>query len=191
MKFVQTRYIIMFGFAFTGAAMFYSSFLAPDVDFRTLVWMRTLQTAPLAFLFVPISTIAYLTLPDRYRSDGSALFSMFRNVFGSVGISLSTAAVTERTQADQAHLSSFMTPLRHGYNLLIQESEHTLRSLGRAASLVHQQAVAHTYQTFTKQAQVLAYGNVYQYAAVLAFLVVPLCLLISAKTAQGEGGGGH
>ncbi len=72
MKFVQTRYIIMFGFAFTGAAMFYSSFLAPDVDFRTLVWMRTLQTAPLAFLFVPISTIAYLTLPDRYRSDGSA-----------------------------------------------------------------------------------------------------------------------
>jgi len=53
MKFVQTRYIIMFGFAFTGAAMFYSSFLAPDVDFRTLVWMRTLQTAPLAFLFVP------------------------------------------------------------------------------------------------------------------------------------------
>ncbi|SFM41753.1 DHA2 family efflux MFS transporter permease subunit [Methylobacterium pseudosasicola] len=191
MKFVQTRYIIMFGFAFTGAAMFYSSFLAPDVDFRTLVWMRTLQTAPLAFLFVPISTIAYLTLPDRYRSEGSALFSMFRNVFGSVGISLSTAAVTERTQADQAHLSSFMTPLRHGYNLLIQESEHTLRSLGRAASLVHQQAVAHTYQTFTKQAQVLAYGNVYQYAAVLAFLVVPLCLLISAKTAQGEGGGGH
>ncbi|AWV14899.1 EmrB/QacA family drug resistance transporter [Methylobacterium sp. XJLW] len=190
-KFVQTRYIIMLGFAFTGAAMFYSSFLAPNIDFWTLVLMRTLQTAPLAFLFVPISTVAYLTLPDKYRSDGSALFSMFRNVFGSVGISISTAAVTERSQADQAHLSSFMTPLRHGYNLLIQESEHTLRSLGRAASLVHQQAVAHTYQTFTKQAQVLAYGNVYQYAAVLAFLVVPLCLLISAKTAQGEGGGGH
>ncbi len=72
MKFVQTRYIIMFGFAFTGAAMFYSSFLAPNIDFWTLVLMRTLQTAPLAFLFVPISTVAYLTLPDKYRSDGSA-----------------------------------------------------------------------------------------------------------------------
>jgi DHA2 family multidrug resistance protein len=115
---------------------------------------------------------------------------MFRNVFGSLGISLSTAAVTERTQSDQAHLSGFMTPLRQGYNTLIQESEHTLRSLGRAASVVHQQAIAHTYQTYMKQAQILAYGNVFQYTAVIAFLVVPLCFLISAKTAQG-GGGGH
>jgi DHA2 family multidrug resistance protein len=191
MKVVQTRYIIMFGFAFMGCAMFYSSRIALDIDFRTLVLMRTLQTAALAFLFVPISTVAYLTLPQKYRSDGSALFSMFRNVFGSVGISLSTAAVTERTQADQAHLSGFMTPLRQGYNTLIQESEHTLRSLGRAASVVHQQAVAHTYQTYLKQAQVLAYSNVYQYTALLAFLVVPLCFLISAKTAQGGEGGGH
>jgi DHA2 family multidrug resistance protein len=190
MKFVQTRYIIMFGFAFMGCALYYSSWIAPNIDFRTLVIMRTLQTAALAFLFVPISTVAYLTLPDKYRSDGSALFSMFRNVFGSIGISLSTAAVTERTQADQAHLSSFMTPLRQGYNVLIQETEHTLRSLGRAASAVHQEAVAHTYQTYLKQAQVLAYSNVYQYTALVAFLVVPLCLLISAKTAQG-GGGGH
>ncbi|TXM92651.1 DHA2 family efflux MFS transporter permease subunit [Methylobacterium sp. WL116] len=189
MKVVQTRYLIMFGFAFMGAAMFYSSLIAPDIDFRTLVWMRTLQTAALAFLFVPISTVAYLTLPQKYRSDASALFSMFRNVFGSVGISLSTAAVTERTQADQAHLSTFMTPLRQGYATLIQETEQTLRSLGRAASVVHQQAVAQTYQTYTKQAQILAYSNVYQYVALLAFLVVPLCFLISARTAKAEGGG--
>ncbi len=189
MKIVQTRYIVMFGFAFMSGALFYSSRLAPDIDFRTLVLMRSLQTAALGFLFVPISTIAYLTLPQKYRSDGAALFSMFRNVFGSVGISLSTAAITERTQADQAHLSGFMTPLRYGYNTLIQESEQTLRSLGRAANSIHQQAVSHTYQTYMKQAQVLAYGNVFQYVAVVTLLVVPLCFLISAKTAQGSGGG--
>lgn len=189
MKIVQTRYIVMFGFAFMSGALFYSSRLAPDIDFRTLVLMRSLQTAALGFLFVPISTIAYLTLPQKYRSDGAALFSMFRNVFGSVGISLSTATITERTQADQAHLSGFMTPLRYGYNTLIQESEQTLRSLGRAANSIHQQAVSHTYQTYMKQAQVLAYGNVFQYVAVVTLLVVPLCFLISAKTAQGSGGG--
>jgi len=190
MKVVQTRFIVMFGFALMGTALMYSSRLAPDVDYKTLVIMRSLQTAALGFLFVPISTIAYLTLPQKYRSDGAALFSMFRNVFGSIGISLSTAAVIERTQSDQAHLSGFMTPLHQGYNVLIQESEHTLRALGRASSVVHQQAVANTYQTYTRQAQILAYGNVFQYTAIIAFLVVPLCFLISAKTAKG-GGGGH
>ena len=188
MKGVQTRYIVMFGFAFMGGAMLYSARLAPNIDFQTLMIMRSLQTAALAFLFVPISTIAYLTLPQKHRSDGAALFSMFRNVLGSIGISLSTAAVTERTQADLAHLSVYMTPLHQGYNTLVQENERALRALGRATAVVHQQAVSYTYQIYQAQAQVLAYGNVFQYVALVAFLMVPLCLLVSAKTAQGGGG---
>ena len=190
MKVVQTRYIVMFGFAFMGFALMYSSGLVPDIDFRTLVLMRSLQTAALGFLFVPISTIAYLTLPQTMRSDGAALFSMFRNVGGAVGISAATALVTERRQADQAHLSGFMTPLNQGYNMLIQQTEQSLRTLGRASALVHDEAVSQTYRTFLKQAAVLGYSNVFSYAAVVAFMVAPLCILISKKTAKG-GGSGH
>ena len=191
MKVLQTRYIVMIGFTIMGFALMYSSGLVPGIDFRTLVLMRSLQTAALGFLFVPISTIAYLTLPQTMRSDGAALFSMFRNVGGAVGISLSTALVTQRQQADQAQLSGFMTPLNQGYNLLIQQSEQSLRTLGRAASAVHDQAVANTYQTYLHQAAILAYSNVFQYSAVVAFAVVPFCFLISSKTAKASGGGGH
>ena len=191
MKVVPTRYIVMTGFTIMGFALMYSSRLVVSIDYWTLVYMRSFQTAALGFLFVPISTIAYLTLPQRYRSDGAALFSMFRNVGGAVGISVATALVTERRQADQAHLSKFMTPLNQGYNELIQKSEAALRTLGRAAGSVHDEAVSHTYQMYIQQSTVLAYNNVFQYSAALAFLVVPLCFLISKKTAQGGGGGGH
>ena len=190
MRVVQTRYIVMFGFSLMGVALLYSSGLVIYIDFATLVIMRSAQTAALGFLFVPISTIAYLTLPRQVQSDGAALFSMFRNVMGAVGISASSALVIERTQADQSHLSKFMSPLQSGYNYYIQQSESALRSLGRAPAAVHDQAVAHAYTTYMKQAQVLAYSNVFAYTSVLAFLVVPFCLLISKKKAQG-GGGGH
>jgi hypothetical protein len=50
--------------------------------------MRTLQSAGLGFLLVPINTVAFLTLPRELNNDGAALFAMFRNVFGSIGISL-------------------------------------------------------------------------------------------------------
>ena len=190
MKRVQTRYIVMLGFILMGISLFYSSGLVPDIDFDTLVFMRSAQSAALGFLFVPISQIAYLTLPKRFQSDGAALFSMFRNVFGAIGISISSALVTERTQADQAHLSKFMTPLHNGYNNLIQQSEAALRTLGRAPAGIHDQAVSHTFQTFRTQAQVLAYSNVFLYASVVAFLVVPFCIFISNKKAQG-GGAGH
>ncbi len=190
MKRVQTRYIVMFGFTFMGIALLYSSGLVPGIDFRTLVMMRTAQSAALAFLFVPISQIAYLTLPRRFQADGAALYSMFRNVLGAVGISISSALVTERTQANQAHLSTFMTPLQYGYNDLIQQTEAGLRSLGRAPSAIHDQAVSHTYQTFRTQAQVLGYSNVFLYTSILAFLVVPFCFFISKKKASG-GGAAH
>ncbi len=191
MSVVPTRYIVMTGFTIMGIALMYSSRLVPGIDYWTLVKMRSFQTAALGFLFVPISTIAYLTLPQTMRSDGAALFSMFRNVGGAIGISVATAMVTERRQSDQAHLSKFVTPLNQGYNELIQRSEASLRTLGYAAGSVHDQAVAHTYQTYLRQASVLAYNNVFQYSAVLAFMVVPLCFLISKKTAAGGGGGGH
>ena len=190
MKYVQTRYVVMFGFTLMGIALLYSSGLVPYIDFKTLVFMRSAQTAALGFLFVPISQIAYLTLPRKYQPDGAALFSMFRNVLGAVGISASSALVTERTQADQAHLSKFMTPLSNGYNNLIQQTEAGLRSLGRAPAALHDQAVAHTFQTYRMQAQVLAYSNVFLYTSVLAFMVVPLCFFISKKKASG-GGAGH
>ena len=190
MKFVQTRFIVATGFTIMGFALMYSSGLVPDIDYWTLVEMRSFQTAALGFLFVPISTIAYLTLPQKMRSDGAALFSMFRNVGGAVGISLAQAAVTERSQVNQAHLSGYMTNLNQGYNVLIQQSEQTLRTLGRAAGSLHDEAVSHTYRTYLGQAAVLAYSNVFEYSAVLAFLVVPLCFFISKKTAAG-GGGGH
>ena len=190
MKRVQTRYIVMFGFLLMGCALIYSSGLVPGIDYGTLVLMRSSQSAALAFLFVPISQIAYLTLPQRFRSDGAALYSMARNVAGSIGISLSTAFVTERTQADQANISKSMTSLYQPYNTYIAQAEQTLRSLGRPTAGLHDAAVSQLYQTYLKQASVLAYGNIFLYASAVAFCVVPFCLLISKKTASG-GGGGH
>ena len=192
MKRVQMRYIIMFGFTVMGFALLYSAVaIVPNIDFTTLVFIRSAQTTALAFLFVPISQTAYLTLPQRLRSDGAALYSMFRNVLGSVGISLSTAMITQRTQADQAQLSKFMTPFHQPYNTYISQAEQTFRNMGRAASTVHEAALGQIYQTYLKQASVLAYANVFLYASVIAFCVVPFCLLISKKKAAGGGGGGH
>jgi DHA2 family multidrug resistance protein len=192
LKRVQARFIIAFGFLSMGCALLYANRLVPDVDFKTLVIMRSLQTASLAFLFVPISQITFLTLPQRLRSDGAALYSMFRNVAGSIGISASTALVTQRQQANEAQLSKWMTPLNQAFNTLVQNTEAGLRALGRSSIGLHDAAVGHVYQTFLKQATILGYANVFYYFALLSFCIVPLCFILSAqKVAGGSPGVGH
>ena len=179
MKVVQLRYLIAVGFAIMGLAFWYSNRLVPSIDFRTLTTMRSLQAAGLGFLFVPISIMAYHSLPKSLGADASSLFVMFRNVSGSVGISLSTAVVSERTQASQAHLSTWLTPFNQSFNALVAQNEAALQSLGRAASTLHETAIGYAFQTLKHQAAVLAYADTFIYFAVLAAAMIPLAMLLS------------
>jgi DHA2 family multidrug resistance protein len=191
MTMLQTRYVIALGFAIMGGALLFSSGLAPNIDFRTLVMMRTAQTAGLAFLFVPISTVTYLTLPRELNGDGAALFSMFRNVFGSIGISLSTAEITQRSQVHQTYLSQWASPFNQPFQALVATTEQTLRTMGRAGPALHDLAVGNVYQAFRTQVTILAYADVFYYCSLIAFMVVPFCLLLSAKKAAGGPGAAH
>ncbi len=79
MNVMQTRYIIAIGFFLLGLSFIYSSRLVLDITYLQLVMIRSSQTVGLAFLFVPISTITYSTLPRELNGDATSLFSMFRN----------------------------------------------------------------------------------------------------------------
>jgi DHA2 family multidrug resistance protein len=188
---VQTRLLICFGFLSLGAALVYARGVVPDIDFTGLVLIRMAQTFGLAFLFVPISTISYATLPKEQNGDASALYTMFRNVFGSIGISIGTAMVTQRTQVRMAYLSRHLTPLDQPYVQTLQHVHDTLITLGHAPAEASRLALGWMLGALRAQASVLAYSDVFMDCAVLAFAVAPLALLFTAVRAGGRPGGGH
>jgi DHA2 family multidrug resistance protein len=191
MTFVQTRYVIAFGFFALGCAFLYSRVLTPDIDFTRLVLLRSSQSAALAFLFVPISTIAYRTLPRELNGDATALYSMFRNVAGSVGIALSTATVQQSTQIHEAYLSRWASPLHQPFEQLIATYQAALRAMGHAAGAAHNLAVLKVLQEFRLQAAVLAYSDIFFYCSFVAFAMVPFCFLLSPTKSGGGGVGAH
>ena len=174
---LPTKYLITIGFTLMGFALIYSSHLVPNVSFERLALMRAAQTLGLAFMFVPISTIAYSTLPRELNGDAAALYTMFRNVFGSIGISTATALVTSQTQVRQSYLSQWMTPLNQPYVTLVQQTRAALLASGHPASTTQSIATGLIYQTFRTQASVLAYSDVFLYCAIGAFCIVPLTFL--------------
>jgi DHA2 family multidrug resistance protein len=186
MKVAQTRYLVATGFTIMGLAFLYSSRITPDVAFGTLVSMRLAQAAGLAFLFVPISTAAYATMSRQDQGDATALFTLFRNLFGSIGISISTALITSRTQVNSAHLASYDTPLRASFRVLQAQYTRAIETLGHGATAAQHLAVGRLYQVLRAQASMLAYTNVFELCALLAFAAVPLAFLFSA-TKRGGG----
>jgi DHA2 family multidrug resistance protein len=191
MPYVQTRFLVATGFLLLAGALAYSHTLVPDIDYATLVKMRSAQSIAIGFLFVPITTLAYLTVPRELNDDASALFTMFRNVAGSIGISLSTALIRERTQARMAHLSGHMSTLSQNYNDTLQRTAHTIAGLtGEPLPQALQAATGQLYTTFISQSTILAYVDVFAYLAVFCILFVPVAFFFSPTKAAG-GAGGH
>ena len=186
MKHIQPRYVIAFGFFVMGCALVLSAHLTLQVDYRTLVIYRAFQAGALGFLFVPISVVAYQTLPKELNGDAAALFSMMRNVLGAVGISCATALVTERTQIREAHMAHWMTPF---YQPFVAYNDHTralLERLGRPASQITAGVNNQIYQQFRGQASVLAYNDAFLTFALCCFVLVPFCWLLAPRGASGK-----
>ncbi len=191
MPYVQTRFLVATGFVLLAIAMMYSHGLVPNIDYDTLVKMRSSQSIAIGFLFVPVTTLAYLTVPKNLNNDASALFTMFRNVAGSIGISVSTALIRERTQARLAHASTHLTPLSQNYQDSLHRTAHTVAQItGQPFAQALQTASGRLYEELISQATVLAYTDVFQYCAIFCVLMVPFTFLFSPSKAAG-GAGGH
>ena len=191
MPFVQTRLIILVGFLVLSASLLYSSALTPDISFTRLVLIRMAQTAGLAFLFVPISVISFATLSKQQNGDGAALSTMFRNIAGSVGISLASAETTQRTQVHSAYLAPHLTPLDQGYVSTLAQVKQTLVSLGHSSADAATRAEGFIYTTLHTQAEVLAYNDIFISCALLALVAAPVALLFSPIKVGAKAGPSH
>ena len=188
---VQTKYLLFIGFLLLGAGLFYSQDLSPDISFNHLVVLRAAQAAPLAFIFVPASVLAYQSVPQNLSGDAAALFTMFRNVAGSVGISLSTALITSRTQAHMAYLNDHLSRANGNLNNTLAQLQTAIRNFSLATGDVAQRALGQAYQTLLAQASFLAYMDVFLYCAILTLAYAPFTLMFSPTKNAGGGAGGH
>ncbi|HEY0182120.1 MAG TPA: DHA2 family efflux MFS transporter permease subunit [Rhodopila sp.] len=189
MNVVPTKYIIATGGLALAVALYYSMNLVPDLDFYHLMLFRAAQTAALALLFVPISTIAYATIPRELNGDATALFSMARNVFGGIGISVSTALVTEHLQVRQSFVVEHLSPVSQPYNVLLQQTQQALMDAGQSMAQAVQGAPGQVLQMVQGQVAVLAYNDVFLITAAMSLAMIPTALLMSGIRTKSSGGG--
>jgi len=186
MTVIPPKYIIAFGGLVLGGSLFYSMHIVPQEDFFHLMVLRASQTVGLSFLFVPISTAAYMTLPHEQQGDATALFSTSRNIFGGIGISVATAIITARSQVHQSYLVDHLSG-GGNYQQLLQQIARGMAQHGTAMAKALEAAPNNVYQTLQTQTAVLAYIDVFMYTGFLALVLIPTALLMSNKPGGKKG----
>ncbi len=68
-----------------------------------------LQGIGMGLVFVPLNTLAFATIPAKYRVDATSMFSLVRNVGSGVGISIVTTALANMQVVNRAELGERIT----------------------------------------------------------------------------------
>jgi len=180
---MSNRNRLLIGLGGLGCAMLNLSRVSPDADYGTLATMRFIQGSFGAFLFVPITSIAYATLPRESLRDATSLFSMWRNIISSVGVSITTAMVVQRSQLHMAYLSEHLSPFSFGYTETTSRDTATLTALGMSSANAIAASGAHLYQTLIRQSSIMGYQDVFQFGGLMALTVIPLLYLVKLPPA--------
>lgn len=175
---VDARWLIVFGLAAASLALLDMTRFDLDVDYATIAWARIYQSIGLAFLFIPINTIAFLGLPPAKSNDASAIINMMRNLGGSFGIALATTWLARRQQYHQSVLAAHVTPYSSAYDATIQSLQQPFLSHSANAADALHQAQALLYSMVQKQAAMLSFIDSFWLMAVIFGALVPLVFLL-------------
>jgi DHA2 family multidrug resistance protein len=86
-----------------------------QINFGHAVSARVVQSLGLAFLFVPINTVAFSFIAKSKTGYTTGLINLARNIGGSSGIAICTTLIARREQFHQQRLVENLSPLNPAY----------------------------------------------------------------------------
>ena len=156
---IQARYLIAFGMAATAIGMYMTMHFTPQTDYATFVLMRITQVIGLPFLFVPVSTMAFSSVPKEKSGKASALYSLMRNLGGSFGISLILTYLQRHEQIHQVRLAQNLGASDTIYQTALAKTTQAIAATGIPQLQAAHMATGRLYQTLIGQATILGYKD--------------------------------
>ena len=164
---VDIRLIIAAGFSLAAVSSWQMTGFDVQMDSALVVWSGFWQGLGTGFVYVPLATATFATLTPALRDEGTAIFSLTRNLGSSIGISVVNTLLTRNTQIMHATLGGHVS--RYSQVLRAQMPGGGSPSLRTLAGL---------NATVTEQAAMIAYNNDFKLMMLLSLAAIPLVLLL-------------
>lgn len=147
--------------------MTYYSFITNDA---WQIWPGVIQGLGMGFIFIPLSSTAFATLPSRHYTEAAGLFSLLRTIGSSIGVSITMTFYTRHAQMAWNDIVGHISPLNHALT-------HYLSPLGLKPESAKAGAILS--QTVNGQAQMLAMLDTFAFIGWCFVMMLPLVWLLS------------
>lgn len=172
LKKVDIRLLVCGGSILFAVSCFMNAYMSPDYGKSQFAVANIVRAFGQPFTIVPVTALATATLARSDAGDGSAIFNMFRNLGGSVGIAILDTLTTRREQFHDWRIGERITaydPAVQG-RLASTTAQFVARGFGPETAM--RQAYGVMKMSVRKSAYTMAYND--------AFLIVGYSLLVGA-----------
>src|SRR5450759_1392110 len=176
---IQPRNFIFAGILASIAGNYLMTRFTSDITANDLIVPMMLQGMGMGLIFVPISTLAFTTLPKEAAAEAAGIYSLIRSLGSALGISILATYFSRSTQQSWSLLRGEITPYSealHAYLAPLHLGANDPQGIAIAA-----RAVLH-------QAQNIGYIDSFWFATLNFVMMLPLLLLVRtpAKAAPAQ-----
>ncbi len=168
---IPPRNFILAGILASIAGNYLMTRFTGDITAHDLIVPMLLQGMGMGLIFVPISTLAFTTLPKETAAEAAGIYSLIRAMGSAMGISILATYFSRSTQQSWSLLRGDITPYSaalHNYLAPFHFGTQDPQGIALAA-----RAVLH-------QAQNIGYIDSFWFATLNFVLMLPLLLLVRA-----------
>lgn len=161
------RLLIVIGMSISGISTLLMAGFSLQMDADIVAFSGFVQGVGAAFLFVPITTVVFATIPARYRNQGAAMNSLVRALGGSVWISVMQTLTIRNEASVHSRLAEGVRP----DNPLVgmRWPEISFDSVPEIAAM---------HGEVGRQAMMVSYVDSFWVLFVFAFALIPLVVLL-------------
>jgi len=166
---VDFRYLLVLGFGITAFSLWQMSNYSLEITTEDIMIPGFIQGLGLGIIFVPLSAATFATLTPELRSQGTAVYSLIRNIGSSIGIALVQTMLVRNTQVVHASLAQ---------HIGLDRTNEVSQVLNQGFDLSNALGLPLLNAEITKQATMIAYVDNFWLMFVLTLLILPALILI-------------
>jgi DHA2 family multidrug resistance protein len=165
-RFFDKRISIALGLVLFAVGCWLMGGLNGQAAFVDTLLPRMTQGFALGFLFVPLTTLTLSDVPREKMSGATGVYTLIRQLGGSLGIAILQVYETRREDSAYATLAQGVTSANHAVANLMHGSTNALGSMNNL------------YQLVTANATAVAYNDVFRLCAVVFVCSLPTIFLL-------------
>jgi DHA2 family multidrug resistance protein len=188
---IDARVLIASGACLSIFGMWQLSTMNPNTSADSMFWPLVWRGIGSIFMFMPLSTATLGSLPKEAIGPGAGLFSLTRQMGGSIGIAMLTTILSQRETYHRAVLVERI----HSYNPVFNDMTRNLSGMfiqhgsDRAGSYLGAMGVVNGM--VETQAAVLSFADMFWVVGAIFIISMPLLFFLSSGKNAKVAGGAH